>query len=101
MSWSHGLPPIAQQRIDRQRASRVSGSLLSVGAAAAARSAGLRPVGEVMGCTVMHLGWGGYQCGYWSGGLFGGSGPAPVIVSGDQGTANRYAGYGVAQRAEA
>jgi uncharacterized protein YbjQ (UPF0145 family) len=87
MSWTSGLPPVAHERIERQRASRVAGSLLSAGAAAAVLAAGFRPIGEVMGCVVMHIGWVGYRCAYGaSGGLFGGGyGRSPVLVSGDIG----------------
>ena len=104
MPWISGLPPVAQQRVDRQRSSRLAGSLLSVGAAVAARSAGFRPIGEVMGCTVMHIGWGGYQCGGYgrSSGIFGGGyGPVPVIVSGDPGPGGGPQPYGLAPQAAA
>jgi hypothetical protein len=59
------LPPAAAARVRRQARSRVSGSLLSPGALAAVSAVGLEPVGEVMGCVVMHLGWNGssYGCG--------------------------------------
>ena len=59
-----GLPPAALERVRHQRASGVRGSLLSVPAAAAVRSAGLEPVGEVFGCVVVTLGWTGGPCGY-------------------------------------
>lgn len=72
--WIGGLPPAAHERIERQRASGTSGSLFSAPAAAAAKSAGLDPVGEVFGCLVMNLGWVGSSCGYWGGGLGGGGG---------------------------
>src|SRR3954468_17937077 len=59
-----GLPPAAVDRVRHQRASGVRGSLLSAPAAAAIRSAGLEPVGEVFGCIVVTLGWTGGGCGY-------------------------------------
>ncbi len=90
----HHLPPIAEQRIRRQRQSRVAGSLLSAPAAAALAAADLEPAGEVMGCIVMHLGWAGYGCGGFGGGYgappgvygFGTSNrtyvPTPILTSG-------------------
>jgi uncharacterized protein YbjQ (UPF0145 family) len=82
MPWPSGLPPAAVARVERQRASGLAGSLLSAPAAAALRTAGLAPVGEVMGCIVLQLGWYGYGCG-WSGSYFAvGPGAAPVVVSG-------------------
>ena len=59
-----GLPPAAAERVRHQLASGVRGSLLSAPAAAAVRSAGLEPVGEVFGCIVVTLGWTGGSCGY-------------------------------------
>lgn len=59
------LPPAAQSRVDRQRASGMKGSLFSAPAAAAARSAGLTAVGEVFGCIAMNLGWTGSGCAWW------------------------------------
>jgi uncharacterized protein YbjQ (UPF0145 family) len=83
-----GLPPAAVARVRHQRASGVRGSLLTAPAAAAARSAGLEPVGEVFGCVVVTLGWTGGGCGYgygwnrgpggWSG-WTGGTGPSAGI----------------------
>ncbi|MDH2445207.1 heavy metal-binding domain-containing protein [Amnibacterium sp. CER49] len=64
-AWIGGLPPSAHDRVARQRASAVAGSLLSAPAAAALRSAGLAPVGEVFGCLVMQLGWASSPCGWW------------------------------------
>jgi hypothetical protein len=84
-----GLPPAAVDRVRHQRASGVRGSLLSAPAAAAIRSAGLEPVGEVFGCIVITLSWiGAGGCGYaygwnttfpgsnapWSGGVPGTAG---------------------------
>ncbi|SDO79300.1 Putative heavy-metal-binding [Nakamurella panacisegetis] len=66
MTVNAGLPQVALDRIARARASGVRTSLLSVPSAASARSVGLNPVGEVMGCIVQHLGWQGWAgCGYW------------------------------------
>src|SRR4051794_41276963 len=59
-----GLPAAAVERVRHQRASGVRGSLLSAPAAAAIRSAGLEPVGEVFGCIVVSFGWSGGSCGY-------------------------------------
>src|SRR4051794_39960293 len=101
-----GLPPAAVNRVRHQRASGVRGSLLSAAGAAAVRSIGLEPVGEVFGCVVITLGWAGGSCGYgygwnagpgnWSGGVpgtFGGGigggvragagWQSPIVVSGD------------------
>src|SRR3954454_22394232 len=57
-----GLPPAAAARVRRAAETRVRSSLLSSPAAAALASVGLEPVGEVMGCVVMHLGWSGWGC---------------------------------------
>jgi hypothetical protein len=83
-----GLPPAAVDRVRHQRASGVRGSLLTAPGAAAVRSAGLEPVGEVFGCVVVTLGWTGGGCGYgygwnrgpagWSG-WTGGTGPSGGI----------------------
>jgi uncharacterized protein YbjQ (UPF0145 family) len=73
-----GLPPAAVDRVRHQRASGVRGSLLSAPAAAAIRSAGLEPVGEVFGCIVVAFGWSGGSCGYaygWNTTFPGGGGP--------------------------
>src|SRR4051794_33111543 len=86
-----GLPAAAVERVRHQRASGVRGSLLSAPAAAAVRSAGLEPVGEVFGCIVVAFGWSGGPCGYgygWNttfpgGGPVGGwSGLVPGTVGG-------------------
>src|SRR3954451_15400216 len=58
-----GLPPAAVNRVRHQRASGVRGSLLTAAGAAAVRSIGLEPVGEVFGCVVLSLGWAGGTCG--------------------------------------
>jgi hypothetical protein len=110
--WTDGLPQAAHDRIARQRASGTTGSLFSAPAAAAAKSAGLAPVGEVFGSIAMNLGWSGTGCnfygqrlggGFGGGGLLGGPGggngmfggnmfnyQTPVTTSGDHGG---YAGF--------
>ena len=61
----HGLPPIAQQRIERARSSGVRTSLLSVPSQTGLDASGFYAVGEVMGCGVVHLGFQGYGgCGW-------------------------------------
>lgn len=72
MTAGGGLPRIALDRIARATASGVRTSLLSVPSAVSARAVGLSPVGEVMGCIVQHIGWGGWSgCGYRGGGFWG------------------------------
>lgn len=102
--WTDGLPPAAHERIARQHASGTTGSLFSAPAAAAAKSAGLAPVGEVFGSIAMNLGWSGTGCNFYGmrmggglGGGFGGMGggyglgfQTPVTTSGDHGG---YAGF--------
>ncbi|MEN2742134.1 heavy metal-binding domain-containing protein [Microbacterium sp. X-17] len=61
-----GLPAAARSRVERQAASGVRSSLFSAPAAAAARSAGLLPVGEVFGGMVVNLGWTGTGCAWWT-----------------------------------
>lgn len=101
-SWPGGLPPAAHERIARQRASGVAGSLLSASGAAAVRTVALAPVGEVFGCVVEQLAYGGGQCGLWragtawpgaAAGSFGGYTPwtSPVLTTGSDG---RNAGFG-------
>jgi uncharacterized protein YbjQ (UPF0145 family) len=91
-----GLPAAAAQRLERQRASGATGSLLSAPAAASVLSAGLAPAGEVFGCLVMNLGWAGGGCDWWSNNMggFGGMGgfgamggwfSSPVTTSGHGG----------------
>jgi uncharacterized protein YbjQ (UPF0145 family) len=59
---------------------------MDVASFAGARSVGLQPLGEVMGCTVVHLGWQGWGgCGYY------GSGARPVTVTSS--SRNRYSGF--------
>lgn len=55
-----GLPPAARARLERQ--SDVRSSLLDVPGAATLEGVGLRPVGEVMGVIVEHVGWQGLGC---------------------------------------
>ena len=65
-----GIPAIAAQRIARAAASGVATSLLSVPDQAGLDASGFVPVGEVMGCDVMHIGFRGYGgCG-WGVGYF-------------------------------
>ncbi|GAA4686781.1 heavy metal-binding domain-containing protein [Frondihabitans cladoniiphilus] len=98
--WIDGLPPAAHERIARQRASSTSGSLLSAPAAAALRSSGLAPVGEVFGCLVMQLGWTMGGCGAYGSrgfgtggfGMLGGGYTTPVTTSG--GSSGKYGGFG-------
>lgn len=59
------LPPSARDRVERQRASGVAGSLLSAPAVAALRAVDLEPAGEVFGCVVQQLGWTNNACGVW------------------------------------
>jgi uncharacterized protein YbjQ (UPF0145 family) len=70
-----GLPPVAQRRIARARDSHVRSSLLSVNGQAALAHFGFSPVGEVMGCVVVSLGFQGYVgCGWGNLGYGGFSG---------------------------
>ncbi len=104
----NSLPPAAAERVRRQADSHVAGSLLSAPAHAALAAADLVPVGEVMGCIVMHLGWSGFGCGggyynqgsglggFGSGGFSGGFGTGyvtPILTSGDHGRQS-WQGYG-------
>jgi uncharacterized protein YbjQ (UPF0145 family) len=67
-----GLPPIAQQRIERAASSHVRSSLLSVNGQASLAHFGFTPVGEVMGCVVVSIGFQGYLgCGWAYGGGYG------------------------------
>lgn len=80
-----GLPPAAAARMRRFQADGVRTSLLDAAGAASLAAVGLRPVGEVMGCMVQHVGmagWGG--CGY-----YGGWGTRTVT----SGQSSLYAGY--------
>ena len=106
--WIDGLPPAAHERIARQRDSGTTGSLFSAPAAAAAKGAGLAPVGEVFGSIAMNLGWSGTGCslyGMRATGAFGGFGTTggafgagfgyqtPVTTSGDHGGYQGFAPY--------
>ena len=72
-AWDgQGLPPGAQARIDRARSDRIRTSFIGVGGLTAIAhgdlgAAAFRPVGEVMGAIVEHIGWQGWGgCGYVS-----------------------------------
>ena len=87
MSWTSGLPPAAAERIARGQGTRVAGSLFSAPAAAAARIAGLEPVGEAMGLVVQQIGYAWFGCGgasspYRAGPWATAGYSAPVITSG-------------------
>lgn len=89
---TRGLPPSANQRVQRQVSSGVSSSLFSAPAAAAATSAGLAPVGEVFGCRVMNFGWAGAGCGWYAGATLA---PVrtPILTSGRGGRYSAFAPY--------
>jgi uncharacterized protein YbjQ (UPF0145 family) len=73
----------------RFRADGVRTSLLDVRGAVSVTGVGLPPVGEVMGCTVQHLGWQGFGgCGWYGYGW--GGGGASTVTSGSRA---RYAGF--------
>lgn len=77
LDWDgRGLPPAAQARLQRAADDRVRASFLTVPSAVGVAAAGFEPVGEAMGCVVMHLGWSGYGCPMYAGygGGFGGRG---------------------------
>jgi len=90
---ARGLPPAAQARVERAQHGGVRTSLLSASAAAAIAELGLEPVGEVMGCVVEHIGWGGMGCGMY--GAWGGVqyGYAQTQTSGGGGGYGGYAPY--------
>lgn len=102
-----GLPPAAQARIDRAAVGHMRSSLLSVRGDAALQSAGLDPVGEVMGSIVNQLGWAGWGgCGFVSnygrmaggystyGSRYGGFGIPPTpVTSGQSGQWRGFAPY--------
>jgi uncharacterized protein YbjQ (UPF0145 family) len=71
--WSgQGLPPAAAARVERAQQSQMAGSLLSIPGQTGIEGVGFEVVGEVMGCTVEHIGfqgWGG--CGYFGYGMQG------------------------------
>ena len=77
-----GLPPVARARIARAAEDGVKTSLLSSVGAAGLVAAGLDVVGEVLGTTVMQIGWTGFGgCG-WTGGIVGGVfGPGTMVSS--------------------
>jgi uncharacterized protein YbjQ (UPF0145 family) len=75
-AWDgRGLPPVAQARIARAAADGVRTSLLPTAGAVGLQSAGFEVVGEVLGTTVMQIGWTGFGgCGWYPGlgaGIFG------------------------------
>lgn len=84
-----GLPPVAQARVERAAAGRLRTSLFAAREAAALGAVGFEPVGDVMGCVVEHIGWGGYGCGAYVGGMGQLTYAPPTITSGMGG----YAGY--------
>ena len=88
-TWDgRGLPPAAAARVARAAETHVRSSLLSSPAAAALGDVGLEPVGEVMGCVVMHLGWSGWGCNaYTSWGGLNNYGYLPAQFSGQGNTA--------------
>lgn len=76
-----GLPPVARARVERAAADKVRTSLLSADGLAGLEVAGFDTVGEVLGTTVMQIGWTGWggcgwQPGYGApvGGYLGGAG---------------------------
>jgi uncharacterized protein YbjQ (UPF0145 family) len=82
-----GLPPSANDRIARSRASGLSTSLLSIGGSVAIESVGFTPVGEVMGSCVIQIGFtGAMGCGL---GYVGNRQYAPTLTS----RTSNYAGY--------
>ncbi len=89
-SWDgEGLPAVAQARLAREGS--VRSSLLSVGGALSAEVVGLRPIGDVMGVIVEHVGWQGLGCpSYGFGGTYRGAG---TVVSGTGGSWTGLGGY--------
>jgi uncharacterized protein YbjQ (UPF0145 family) len=85
-----GLPPVAEARIARASQDGVKTSLLSSAGAAGLVAAGFDVVGEVLGTTVMQIGWTGYGgCGWYGGGINGGVfGPTTMVSS-----SSRWSGY--------
>jgi uncharacterized protein YbjQ (UPF0145 family) len=87
---TRGLPPVAKARVERAAAGRLRTSLFSAREAATLGAVGFEPVGDVMGCVVEHIGWGGYGCGaYVAPGSFRMGYAPPTITSGMGG----YSGY--------
>jgi uncharacterized protein YbjQ (UPF0145 family) len=87
-----GLPPVARARVERAAAGRLRTSLFSAREAATLGAVGLDPVGDVMGCVVEHIGWGGYGCGAYAGGL-GQFAYAPPTITSGMGGFTGYAPY--------
>jgi uncharacterized protein YbjQ (UPF0145 family) len=79
-----GLPPAAQARVNRASTDGVRSSLLSIRGQTGVQSAGLDPVGEVMGCIVQQIGWAGWGgCGvYYNPGIPGFAMAPPTVTSG-------------------
>ena len=88
-----GLPPVAQARVERAAAGRLRTSLLSARESAALGAVGFDSVGEVMGCVVEHIGWGGYGCGAYYGTGLGRTMYAPPTVTSGMGGYGGYAPY--------
>jgi uncharacterized protein YbjQ (UPF0145 family) len=85
---------VARARIERAAAGGVRTSLLSADGLAGLEVAGFDTVGEVLGTTVMQIGWSGWGgCGWqpgYGGGLLGGAGlGGPATVS----PPSRWSGY--------
>jgi len=96
-NWDgQGLPPVANARLARAKASGVRTSLLSVPSQLGVKASGFDTVGEVMGCIVEHIGFQGYGgCGIYgavgTSALFGGyAGLAATVTSS---TASGYTGF--------
>jgi uncharacterized protein YbjQ (UPF0145 family) len=82
---------VARARIARASADGVRTSLLSTAGAAGLAVAGFDVAGEVLGTTVMQIGWAGFRgCG-WIGGMgaIGGTGPPTMVSS----SSSRWSGY--------
>jgi uncharacterized protein YbjQ (UPF0145 family) len=88
-----GLPPVAQARVQRAAAGRLRTSLFTAREASALRAVGLDPVGDVMGCVVEHIGWGGYGCGAYVGTGIGRVRYAPPTITSGMGGNTGYAPY--------
>ncbi len=88
-----GLPPVAQARVERAATGRLRTSLLTAREAAALGAVGFTAVGEVMGCVVEHIGWGGYGCGAYVGTGIGQIAYAPPTVTSGMGGYSGYAPY--------
>lgn len=88
-----GLPPVARARVERAAAGRLRTSLFAAREAAALGAVGFEPVGDVMGCVVEHIGWGGYGCGAYVGTGIGRYSYAPPTVTSGMGGYSGYAPY--------